>query len=334
MTSESKILNIGVLGCSQIVPRSIINPLKGVGCISAYGIASRHSENAVTYSEKYNIPNVFESYEDLLASNEIDFVYIALPNHLHKDWVIKAAYAGKHIMVEKPLCITLKELDEMKEACLKRNVHLLEGLMVQHHPWQEYIKEAIFDRRYGKLINTNTQISFIPKDNFSGNYRSRPEYGGGTFYDLASYWIQFLQCIGDINSADYDGNSDFKGPNGCDWTFHGHLNFYDGCHSNFTASFEMPYTAKHEMRFEKAVLTVEDFFRANLGNYKINITIEELNEGATHKVSFPPQCYYTNQLLFFYDVITGQRTNIDIEESYERQALMENIYCKARAKIK
>lgn len=327
---KGKTLHLGILGCSQIVPRSIIHPLKGIDSIVPYGIASRNHENAVAYATQYGIPQVYESYPALLAAPEIDFVYIALPNHLHCEWAIKAAQAGKHVLVEKPLCITTAELREMQAACSAHRVYLLEGLMVQHHPWQAYLKAVIRSNQYGKLLHTKSQISFLPKDNFAGNYRSFVDKGGGAFYDLASYWIQFLQCIGDLGPVEYDGQSDFNGPNGTDWTFRAAVRFADDCHSSFLASFEMPYQAMHQLTFEKAVLQLDDFFRANLGKYKINIEVQDLQTGATEKVTFPAQCYYTNQLLFFHEVITGVKPNIALEESVQRHVLLEKIYQKAR----
>lgn len=327
---KGKTLHLGILGCSQIVPRSIMQPLKGIEAIVPYGIASRNIENAAAYAAKYGIPHVYETYQALLDDRDIDFVYVALPNHLHQEWVVKAARAGKHLLVEKPLCITLAELREMQAACRQNKVYLLEGLMVQHHPWQEYLKAAIKSNQYGKLLSTKSQISFLPKNNFAGNYRSFPEKGGGVFYDLASYWLQFLQCIGELSPVEYNGRSEFNGPNGTDWTFRAEATFATGCHSSFLASFELPYQAWHELEFETAVLKLDDFFRANLGKYKINLEVKDRQTGAVEKVTFPPQCYYTNQLLFFYDVITGAQPNIDLEESVQRHIWLEKIYCQAR----
>jgi NDP-hexose-3-ketoreductase len=327
---KTKVLNLGILGCSRIVPRSIIQPLKGVDAICASGIASRHRDHAVASGTEYVIPHVYDSYQALLDAPDLDFVYIALPNHLHKEWVIKAAQAGKHILVEKPICINTAELGAMQAACRANRVYLLEGLMVRHHPWQDYLKELIRSNRYGKLLSTHSQISFIPKDNFAGNYRSFSAKGGGAFYDLAPYWLQFLQCIGAITQADYEGRSKFQGPNGCDWTFEAELIFAAGCRSGLVASFEMPYQALHELRFATAMIKIDDFFRANLGNFKINIVVEDWKSGRVEKQSFPPQCYYTNQLLFFADVILGRKPNVNMEETADRLCLLEKIYQKAR----
>lgn len=326
------VLNLGIIGCSRIVPRAVINPLKGIKNICVYGIASRKIENAENYAKKYSIKNVFNGYQELLECPDIDFVYIALPNHLHSEWVQKAANAGKHVLVEKPICIDIVELQIMEKACAKNNVFLLEALMIQHHPWQKYIKDLIVNKTYGNLIGTHTKISFTPKDNFKNNYRSDPEKGGGAFYDLATYWLYIMQCICDITKAEYKAESAFNGPNGCDWTFDVTMKSDESYVNKFCASFEKPYQAVLEMEFEGGILIMDDFFRANLGKYKININLKDKLSGKTEKITFPPQCYYTNQLLFFYDVICGVKKNVAIKESADRLTIINNVYRIAERK--
>lgn len=322
--------NIGVIGCAAILPRVLFEPVKSIGHLQVYGVSSRTRVKAEAYAEQYGIPVVFDSYEALLDSPEIDFVYIMLCNDLHAEWIVKAIEAGKHVLVEKPLCLNGKEADRIRQAHERGRVHVLEGLMVQHHPWQRSIKDIVDSGAYGALRTIESTISFLPKESFQTNYRSFPERGGGSFYDLGCYWLQFLQAVAELELESYRGQSTFDGPNGADWTFHAELQLAGGVPARLTTSFEMPYKAAHMLIFEHAIVSMEDFFRANLGFYKVSFKVTDLRTNETRKVMFEPQSYYVNQLCFFSDVIDGLKTNIPLEASLERIILQENIYQAAR----
>ncbi|WP_159886790.1 Gfo/Idh/MocA family protein [Paenibacillus puerhi] len=325
--------NIGVIGCAAIMPRVLIDPVKHIEHLRVYGVSSRTRSKAGAYAKEYGIPVVFDSYEALLASPDIDFVYILLCNDLHAEWIVKAIEADKHVLVEKPLCLNSKEAARIKQAYDQGRVHVLEGLMVQHHPWQQAVKELIETRTYGTLRRIESLISFLPKESFQTNYRSFPERGGGSFFDLGCYWLQFLQSVVGLGPEAYKGRSSFDGPNGSDWTFHAELQYANGVHAGLTTSFEMPYKAAHTLYFDDAIVKMEDFFRANLGAYKVFLKVTDLRTNETSKISFEPENYYVNQLNFFSDVIDGLKPNVSLESSFERIIWQENVYQSARQPV-
>ncbi|QWU13146.1 Predicted dehydrogenase [Paenibacillus sophorae] len=325
--------NIGVIGCAAILPRVLIEPAKSLEHLQVYGISSRTRSKAEAYAEQYGIPIVFDSYEALLESPDIDFVYILLCNNLHAEWIVRAIEAGKHVLVEKPLCLNSKEGARIMSAYERDRVHVLEGLMVQHHPWQQAVKGMVEARTYGSLRSIETTIGFLPKESFLNNYRSFPEWGGGSFYDLGCYWLQFLQAVTGLEYEDYRGQSSFDGPNSADWTFQAELRLAGGVHAGLTTSFEIPYQATHTIYFDYAVVEMRDFFRANLGFYKIVLKVTDLRMKETTKIEFAPQSYYVNQLSFFSDVIDGLKANIPLESSLERITLQEKIYESAKINV-
>ncbi|HEX3029462.1 MAG TPA: gfo/Idh/MocA family oxidoreductase, partial [Clostridia bacterium] len=213
-------------------------------------------------------------------------------------------------------------------------VKILEAIMVQHHPWQKYLADMAESQVYGRLKEIKTQVSFLPKENFKGNYRTLPECGGGAFFDLGPYWLQLLQCFGDVSEAEYAGASCFDGPNGCDWTFNANLKLNNGINAEFAGSFEQSYQASHELIFEKAKVRMEDFYRANFANLKVALTIEDYKNNSKETIFFPPQNYYVNQLKFFSEVIDGIRENIDPLQTYKRILVMEGIYENAKRAFK
>ncbi|MBU3178014.1 Gfo/Idh/MocA family oxidoreductase [Clostridium estertheticum] len=324
--------NMGIIGCSTILPRAIIGPAKEMDNLCIYGIASRTKAKAQEYAEKYKIERAFDSYEELLNCPDIDCVYIALANDLHIEWVLKAINANKHILIEKPICLTKDEFDLIFKQNENKNIKILEGVAIQHHPWQLAIKDMVESGKYGKLKEIKTDTCIVLKDNNENNYRRFPERGGGAFYDLGCYWLQFLQLITGANPEVYNGFSKFDGPNNCDWTFNASAEGA-GIKSNFTASFELPYKVEQLLEFEKATVKVHDFFRACLGNYKIKFSIENKEDGLIENCSFDAQNYYANQLRTFLDIINGDKEesyNMYLRQSYDRVNIMEKIYKRSK----
>lgn len=149
--NTQKQYKIGILGCSTIAPFSIINPVRELDQFVTYGVASRDVDRSAAYALKHQIPHVFESYDKLLASPDIDVVYIPLSNFLHKEWTLKAIEAGKHVLIEKPIALHADEVLFINERARQQDVHVLEALMVQHHSWQQDITDMITAETYGKL---------------------------------------------------------------------------------------------------------------------------------------------------------------------------------------
>ncbi|WP_127483577.1 Gfo/Idh/MocA family protein [Paenibacillus ehimensis] len=324
---------IGVLGCARILDRALFTPLKSLEPLSVHAIASRTKPKAESYAEKYGIPRAFGGYEELLACGEIDFVYIALSNELHAEWAIRALQAGKPVLVEKPICLNTEELRRLMDAQAASGLPVLEGLMVQHHPWQSEIKRMVDRNAYGGLLEVRSQISVPFRDPERQSYRSFPERGGGAFYDFGCYWLQFLQAVLGLEPAGCDAESDFAGPGGCDWTFRASLDYAGGVRAGLVASFELPMISRHTLEFEHAVVTVDDFFRASLGTYRMTMRVRDKQSGAVEKLAFEPQNYFVNQLAFFSGVLDGTKSNVPLAQSYERMAVHERLLTLARAKL-
>ncbi|WP_010244007.1 Gfo/Idh/MocA family protein [Acetivibrio cellulolyticus] len=327
-------LNVGIMGCARITSNVIIEPSKELGGLSLYGVASRSRAKAQEYADEFGIAKVFDSYEALLSDPAIDFVYIALPNHVHGKWIEEAVKAGKHVFVEKPLCLKSGEIPSIKKALTENRVELLEGLMIQHHPWQDFVKQLVHGRKYGGLKRVSTKLCIVPKYDYKESYRSIPEMGGGAFYDLSCYWLQFLQHIIGLETCEnFLGKSGFSGPNGCDWTFDAALRYRGGIEAEFLCSFEMPYKACHVLEFENATVRIKDFFRCILGCYKLTVEIEETDSKSIEKVVFDAQSYYISQLKYFVDVLLGNKKGINddlLRQSFERVRLMEEIMASAK----
>ena len=107
----------GILSTADIGRRKVIPGLKKAERVEVLGIASRDEAQARAVATELDIPRAYSSYEALLADPDIDVVYIPLPNHLHLDWTIAAARAGKHVLCEKPLALTADDAQRMVNTC-------------------------------------------------------------------------------------------------------------------------------------------------------------------------------------------------------------------------
>lgn len=187
-------LRWGILGCAKIALNACIPGIKQskTGIVNA--IASRNLAKSQEAAAQLNIPKAYGSYEELIADPEIDAVYIPLPNHLHKEWTIRAAQAGKHVLCEKPAALTAKEVQEMVTACEQAGVLFAEAFMYRHHPRYERVKEIIASGEIGEVRGIHGTFTFSnPGD--STNVRYVREWGGGSVYDVGCYPLSAARLL-------------------------------------------------------------------------------------------------------------------------------------------
>ncbi|MEA2009227.1 MAG: Gfo/Idh/MocA family oxidoreductase, partial [Actinomycetota bacterium] len=138
-------------------------------------------------------PAAYGTYEGLLASDAVDAVYIPLPNDLHAEWTKKAAAAGKHVLCEKPLALSVSEAEEMARVCEEAGVKLGEAFMYRHHPtWVEAVR-LVRDGAIGDLQGVQSWFSYYNDD--PENIRNRTENGGGAIMDIGCYNINLSRML-------------------------------------------------------------------------------------------------------------------------------------------
>ncbi|MFD2657664.1 Gfo/Idh/MocA family protein [Gracilibacillus thailandensis] len=184
----------GIISTANIAQKAVIPGIKESETGEVYAIASRNLGNAKETAEELEIPVAYGSYEELLADPDIDAVYIPLPNHLHKEWSIKAMEAGKHVLCEKPIALNTKEALEMEAASEKAGVILAEAFMYRYHPRYQKIQEIIQSGEIGAIRGIHGAFTF---NNAAAkeNVRFRKDWGGGSLYDVGVYPISAARMI-------------------------------------------------------------------------------------------------------------------------------------------
>jgi predicted dehydrogenase len=191
-------LRYGILGAANIA-RQFTRGLAGSAIARVDAVASRGAEKAAAFAAELDIPRSHASYEALLADPEIDAVYIPLPNHLHATWAIKAVAAGKHVLCEKPLCMTTADARAMYDAARAHKVHLAEAYPYMSQPQTLRLRQLLADAAIGRVELVTAAFGFglctpdgAPKGD-PKNIRLDPNAGGGALLDAGTYAMSFVR---------------------------------------------------------------------------------------------------------------------------------------------
>jgi predicted dehydrogenase len=183
----------GVLGCADIAIRKVIPGMQGSALSRVDGIASRSEDKAATTAESLGIPKFYGSYEALLDDPDIEAVYIPLPNHLHAEWTIKAAEAGKHVLCEKPLAPSSAEARRMIDACNQAGVKMMEAFMYRFHPLWKEVRRMVAEGSIGELLAIQSFFSYRNVD--PTDIRNIAAFGGGALMDIGCYPVNLARML-------------------------------------------------------------------------------------------------------------------------------------------
>ena len=186
-------LRWGILSTATIGRTKVIPAMQAADRCRVVGIASREVNAAKRVADELSIPSAFSSYEELLSSDDIDAVYIPLPNHLHAEWTIAAARAGKHVLCEKPLALNSAQAREMAEVCAEEGVKLMEAFMYRLHPSWVAVREMLASGRIGELCAVQSWFSYFNED--PRNIRNIAVAGGGALYDIGCYNVNLSRML-------------------------------------------------------------------------------------------------------------------------------------------
>ena len=183
----------GVLGVAKIATVKVIPAMQRGACSEVVAIASRDPEKARRAAADLGIPKAYGSYEELLADPDIDAIYNPLPNHLHVPWSIRAAEAGKHVLCEKPVAMSVAECRTLMDARDRTGVKIGEAFMVRTHPQWLRARELVRAGEIGDLRAVMTAFSYFNRD--PQNIRNVDKWGGGALMDIGCYPIQLSRFL-------------------------------------------------------------------------------------------------------------------------------------------
>jgi predicted dehydrogenase len=254
-------LKWGILSTARI-NRRFIPPAQESARSTVVAVASRQRESAQEFAQTWQIPQAFSSYEALLAAPEIDAVYIPLPNSMHHEWVIKAAEAGKHILCEKPLALTVVEVEAMMAAAEANGVVLLEAVVYQLHPQLAKLQTMLKEGLIGQVKLINGWFSFtLPPEAI--NFRLHKSLGGGSLWDVGGYPVSLANTIVGEAPQEVFGWQRVDA-NGIDTMFVGQLRYASGVMAQFNCGFRTAYRVGAEVVGDKGVIRIPEPYQPNV----------------------------------------------------------------------
>ncbi len=181
-------IRFAILGAARIA-RKVAPHIHAATGAELVAIASRSADSAAAFARECSIPVSFASYQAALDSPDIDAVYVPLPPSLHREWVIRAAEAGKHILCEKPLALNVAEVDEMTAACRQHGVVLLDGVMWYHTPRAAAMRQVVANGLLGDIRQVTSAFTFRWDTWPMEDIRMHRATGGGSLMDLGWYCV-------------------------------------------------------------------------------------------------------------------------------------------------
>lgn len=184
----------GVMSTAKIGTKKVIPAMQLGEYCTVTAIASRQLEKAQAQARKLGIKKSYGSYEELLANPDIDAVYISLPNHLHVPWAIKALNAGKHVLCEKPIGLSVAEAQKLLDTARKfPQLKVMEAFMYRNHPQWQWAKKKVSEGNIGEVRTIQSFFSYYNAD--PDNIRNKADIGGGGLMDIGCYCISLSRFI-------------------------------------------------------------------------------------------------------------------------------------------
>jgi predicted dehydrogenase len=233
-------LRWGILSTARI-NEALIFALRNAPRSELVAVASRDLGKARAYAAAQGIPTFYGSYDELLADPNIDVVYVPLPNNMHGEWTAKAAYAGKHVLVEKPIVTTLADLDAVEAAAQENRVVVFEAFMALHAPQNRKAQEFIQQGRIGELRLINSWFTYFMPPEERNDIRLNPTLHGGSFWDVGVYPNSLAITMAGGRAPQRVWAVQDVGPTGVDVGLAGQMRFANGTVAQIYAGFRAPF---------------------------------------------------------------------------------------------
>jgi predicted dehydrogenase len=322
----SKKLRWGVLSTANIGLKKVLPAMQLGQYTRVDAIASRDLARAKEAAAKLGIPKAYGSYEELLADPEIDAVYNPLPNQMHVPWTAKAAEAGKHVLCEKPISLTVAEAKSLLEVRARTGVKIGEAFMIRSYAQWLRVGELLRAGRIGQLRSVAGFFSYFNDD--PANIRNHVESGGGALLDIGCYCIQAARYGFGQEPKRVVGLIDRDPKMKIDRLTSAMLDF-DGGHAIFTCSAQLVPYQKVQFFGTRGRIEIEIPFNAPKDR-STRIIIDETGElfgGGIVVEEFPTADQYTMQGdAFSRAVLEGSKVPVPLEEAIANMAVIEAIF--------
>jgi len=316
-------LRFGILSTAKIGRELVVPAIQDAeNCVVA-AIASRDLSKARAMADRFSVPHAFGSYEEMLASDLIDAVYIPLPTSQHIEWTIKAADAGKHVLCEKPMSLKASEIDAVIAARDRNKVLISEAFMVTYSPVWHKVRSLLQEGAIGRLRHVQGAFTYYNRD--ATNMRNKPELGGGGLPDIGVYPTITTRFVTGKEPIRVQASTDRDPEFGTD--------IYSSVRADF-GEFELSFyistqlAARQVMVFhgDKGFIEVKSPFNADrYGAEELELTNQ--NHSQSQHFRFQDARQYKLEAEAFSRAATGETEEVvTLESSVNNQKLIDAIY--------
>ncbi|RKY72713.1 MAG: gfo/Idh/MocA family oxidoreductase [Candidatus Latescibacterota bacterium] len=316
----------GVLGCAYIARHVFLPALQKTEGSVLTAVASRDRARAEEMARAFGAERFYGSYEDLLDAGDVDAVYIPLPNHLHREYTVKAAQRGIHVLCEKPLAMNEAEATEMAAVCRERGVRLMTCFPWRLDPMHRRAQEIVRSGEIGPIRYMRAGLSFCWSS--EDNIRLRPETGGGALMDLGIYSVDMFRWFIGEEPVEVSGTAVTpRLPVDVDETFNGELRFSGDVLGVFVGSFGMRWGG-YEIFGERGQIQTQVYdpwHRSKAASLLVKA------EGSQRAEAFGAHDLFGKAIAYFTRcVVTGDEPESDGEDGRREMRVVDALVESAR----
>jgi D-xylose 1-dehydrogenase (NADP+, D-xylono-1,5-lactone-forming) len=284
----------GILSTADI-NQSVIPGAHASDKVDLIAVASRDQLRAEDYAREWEIERAYGSYDALLEDDDVEAVYISLPNTLHCEWAIRALEAGKHVLCEKPMSRHVGDVEAAFDAAETAQRILMEAFMYRHNPQTKRLSQLVDDGAIGDLRFVRSCFSYPLYD--ADNIRLRTDVEGGSLMDVGCYCISGSRLLAGEPQQLY--GQQFVGPSGTDWVFTGTLRFPADVFAQFDCGTALPRRDELEVIGSEGSLFLDDPWHCVLP------VIEVRRDDGTERFEVEPANSYRLELENLSDAVRG-----------------------------
>ena len=315
-------LRFGIIGCSGIAKKSTIPAIQNSEFAELVMIGSRSESKAEKFASDFHC-ELFGTYDDVIANDSLDAVYISTPIGTHEEWVVKAAKAGMNILCEKSSTVSFESAKKMIDTCDNNAVRVMEGFMFRFHPQHQKVKELIEDNSIGELFSFNGSFGFptFPADNI----RYNSKIGGGFLNDSACYPICASRMIFEQEPIGVSCTMIKDPETGVDIKGTSYMKYDDEKIASMSYCNGSFYQAKYQVWGARGIISLERAYSVP-ADFKTNVGIQynDKNDWASTKnetFEISPANHFSIMIDAFCQEVTGnKRSSFNFEEELENQA--------------
>lgn len=239
MNTQAK-LRWGILGAARVNER-LLPAIVEAPNAELVAIASRRpgaaAETLAKYAPGLTGVNTYDNLDALLGDAAVQAVYLPMANSEHGEWGLKAIQAGKHVLVEKPMALTVADIEAMEAAAKEQGVVVMEGFMYRFHPQHARVKELVDSGLIGEVRSVQAHYSFMMRSARMYRLAGPTEQGGGAMWDIGPYAVHSARWCFDTPPVAVTAIAKYV-ESGADITTSGVIDFGGGKHAQFDLSFE------------------------------------------------------------------------------------------------